>query len=118
MQHRQKGRTFGRKRDQRKAFLSSLAEALILREKILTTEARAKEIRPYVESLVTMARKNTIATRRILAEKLGGRKATAKKLVEVLAPRFKERAGGYLRITKVVKRASDGRRSAVIEFIS
>jgi large subunit ribosomal protein L17 len=83
MRHKQKGRTFGRKRDTRQAFVSSLLEALIKREKILTTEARA----------------------------------IAKKLVEVLGPRYKDRKGGYVRITKIVKRASDGRKSAVIELI-
>ena len=101
----------------RRAFVSSLAEALILREKILTTEARAKELRPVVEGYVTKARSGSAATRRDLASRLGGRMTVVKKLVEVLGPRYKERAGGYLRITKVVKRASDGRKSAVIEFI-
>jgi large subunit ribosomal protein L17 len=118
MRHSQKGRTFGRKTDQRKAFVRSLAEALVLREKILTTEARAKEIRPYVERLITLGKRGGIDTRRTLSEKLGGRSATVKKIVDVLAPRFKDRKGGYTRITKVVKRASDGRRSAVIEFVS
>lgn len=117
MRHQKTGRTFGRKRDVRKAFVSSLVEALVKEEKILTTEARAKELRPYVESLVTYARTDSIHTRRNLAAKLGGRTALAKKLVEVLAPRYKDRKGGYLRITKVVKRSSDGRKSAVIEFV-
>ncbi len=101
----------------RRAFISSLAEALILREKILTTEARAKEIRPIVEGYVTKARSNTPAMRRDLSVRLQGRPKVVKKLVEVIAPRYKDRKGGYLRITKVVKRASDGRKSAVIEFV-
>ena len=117
MQHSKKGRTFGRKTDVRKAFLRSLAEALILRERIVTTEARAKEIRPYVESLITKGKTGTLAARRALTATLGGREKIAKKVVDVLAPRFKDRSGGYTRITKVVKRASDGRKSAVIEFV-
>lgn len=117
MRHSKTGRKFGRKRDVRKAFVSSLVEALVKREKILTTEARAKELRPVVESLVTMARSGTLAARRNITSKLGGRAPIAKKLIEVLGPRYKDRKGGYLRITKVVKRASDGRQSAVIEFI-
>jgi large subunit ribosomal protein L17 len=117
MRHSVKGKKFGRKRDVRKAFLSSLAEALITRERIVTTEARAKVTRSFVESLITMAKSNTVAARRNILKKIGGRTAVAKKLVEVLGPRFKDRAGGYTRITKVVKRSSDGRKSAVLELV-
>ncbi|MES2014447.1 MAG: 50S ribosomal protein L17 [Patescibacteria group bacterium] len=117
MNHGKSGRTFGRKRDVRKAFVNSLAEALILRERIVTTEARAKEIRPYVESMITKAKSGTVATRRNLTATLSGREKVAKKLIEVLGPRFKERKGGYTRITKVVKKSSDGRKSALIEFV-
>ncbi|HEY4474261.1 MAG TPA: 50S ribosomal protein L17 [Candidatus Paceibacterota bacterium] len=117
MRHHKTGRKFGRKRDQRIAFLRTLAEALILRERILTTEARAKEIRSVVEKLVTKARTDTIASRRLVRAKLGGRPKVVKKLFEVLAPRFKEKTGGYTRITKVVKRSADGRQSAIIEFV-
>jgi len=117
MRHKKQGRKFGRKRDQRKAFVSSLVEALVLKEKVLTTEARAKELRPAVEKLVSKARTDSVANRRLITAKLSGRPATVKKLFEVIAPRYKDRKGGYLRITKVVKRASDGRASAVIEFV-
>lgn len=117
MKHGKKGRTFGRKRDVRSAFINSLAEALVLREKIVTTEARAKEIRPFVESMITKAKSGTVAARRNITATLGGREKVAKKIVDVLAPRFKDRKGGYTRITKVVKKSSDGRKSAVIEFV-
>ncbi len=117
MQHHKKGRIFGRKQGVRKAFVNSLAEALILRERIVTTEARAKEIRPVVEAMITKAKSGSVAARKNLIAKLGGREKTAKKVFEVLAPRFKERKGGYTRITKVVKKSSDGRKSAVIEFV-
>ena len=117
MRHSKVGRKFGRKKDVRNALTASLVEALVKREKILTTEARAKEIRPMVEALVTKAKSGTLASRRGIVSALGGRTATAKKLVETIAPRYKDRTGGYLRITKVVKRSSDGRQSAVIEFV-
>ncbi len=117
MRHHKTGRKFGRKRDQRVAFLRTLAESLILREKILTTEARAKEIRSVVEKLVTKARNDTLASRRLIMAHLAGRPKVVKKLFDVLAPRFKDRAGGYTRITKVVSRSGDGRQSAIIEFI-
>lgn len=117
MQHSQKGRTFGRKRNVRKAFVRSLAEALISHERILTTEARAKEVRPFVETLITQGKTGTVAARRAIIKKLGGREALGKKVMSILAPRFKGRAGGYTRITKVAKRSSDGRKSAVIEFV-
>jgi len=117
MRHHNANKKFGRKRDQRKAFLNSLTESLVQREKIVTTEARAKAIRPIVEGLITRAKKPTLATRRVMIAKLGGREKTVKKIFDVLAPRFMERKGGYIRITKVVKRSSDGRQSAVVEFV-
>lgn len=117
MKHHSNIRTFGRKRDQRIAFLRSLAEALILRERILTTEARARSLRPFVEKLVTRGKTGSLAARRDIVSKLGGREEAAKKVVEDLSPRFKERKGGYTRITKVAKKSADGRRSAVIEFV-
>lgn len=117
MQHHKKNRTLGRKRDQRVALVRSLAESLILQEKILTTEARAKEVRPFVEKLITRGKAGTLAARRDILSKLGGRDVAMQKVVDELAPRFKERKGGYTRITKVHRKTSDGRASAVIEFV-
>lgn len=97
--------------------MNSLAEALITKERILTTETRAKAVRPYVESLITKGKHLSLASRRGILSDLGGRAKAAKKVVEVLAPRFKDRKGGYTRITKVARRSSDGRQSAVIEFV-
>ena len=91
MKHHSNIRTFGRKRDQRVALVRSLAESLILKEKILTTEARAKEIRPMVEKLITKGKKGTVAVRRDIVAELGGREAVMKKVVDDLAPRFKDR---------------------------
>lgn len=117
MKHQKSNRTLGRKRDERVALVRSLAENLILREKILTTEARAKEVRPFVEKLITRGKTGTLAARRDILSKLGGRDAATKKVVDDLSPRFKERKGGYTRITKVHRKTSDGRASAVIEFV-
>ena len=117
MKHHKAIRTFGRKRDQRVALVRSLAEALILQEKILTTEARAKEIRPFVEKLITVGKSQTLSARRNILSKLGGRETIAKKIVDELSVRYKDRKGGYSRITKVHLKASDGRSAAVIELI-
>lgn len=117
MRHHNTNKKFGRERDQREAFIASLAEAVILREKVLTTEARAKAIRPVVESMITKAKKPTLATRRDLISRLKGRAKVVKKLIDVIGPRYTDRTGGYLRITKVVTRSQDGRKSAVIELV-
>ncbi len=117
MKHHKSMRTFGRKRDQRVALVRSLAEALVLQEKILTTEARAKEVRPYVEKLITKGKAGTVTARRAILATVGGREAIMKKIVDELAPRYKERSGGYTRITKVHLKASDGRSAAVIELV-
>jgi len=92
-----------------------LASNFFLHEKIKTTEARAKEIRPLVEKFITMAKKGDIATirhlRRFFFPKL------VKKLVAEIAPRYKERAGGYTRILKLGLRSLDGAKMAIIELI-
>ena len=117
MNKRTKGRKFGRKSDQRRMFFRSLLRALILEEKIKTTEARAKEIRPKVEKLITKGKMNTIHTRRQLLATFGNDYTIVKKIVDDLSPRFKERAGGYTRITKIISTRSDGAKEAVIEFV-
>ena len=115
MKKLQQGRKFGRKRDQRKAFLKALATALILREKIKTTEARAKEIKPLVEKLITRAQKNNLASRKLLSKFLAAQ--SVKKLCDEIAPRYKERKGGYTRIVKLGLRKGDGAKMAIIELI-
>lgn len=115
MQKRVKGRKFGRKRDQRKALMNHLAEALVRHEKIVTTEAKAKELRPFIEKWVTKGRKGTLAARRDLARFLTPE--STKKLMDDIAPRFKERPGGYTRIIKRAPRKGDAARRAVIEFV-
>lgn len=117
MRHHNNIRTLGRTRRGRTALLRGLAISLIENGKIQTTEAKAKELRPYVERLVSFGKKSTIAARRNAATKLGEPKAeTIKKLFEEIAPKYAERAGGYTRIIKM-GRTSAGRDEAVIEFV-
>ena len=109
-------RKFSRKKGQRVAFRKSLAANLITREKMTTTVARAKEIRPVVERYVTLAKKGDVAKLRLLMSKLP--KEAAYKLFHDIAPRYKDRRGGYLRITKNASpRMRDGSPTAVIEFV-
>ena len=116
MKHLKKGRKFGRKRGQRKAFLKSLANSLISHGRILTTEARAKELRSFVERLVTYAKKQNLTGLRLILKKLP--KASAYKLYHEIAPRYLDRTGGYTRIIKVTKRRQgDGAKMAYIEFV-
>jgi large subunit ribosomal protein L17 len=91
--------------------------ALVLKEKIETTETKAKSLRPQVERLITKAKTDSVASRRLLASRLGGQPDTVKKLFETIGPRYRERSGGYTRITKLPNRASDNAPMAVIEFV-
>lgn len=114
-QRNKKTRSFGRKTDQRKALVKSLVRSLILEERISTTEAKAKEIRPIVEKLVTRARTDSVANRRLVASRIGDPIAV-KKLFVTIAPRFAGVPGGYLRIVKRPVKASTGRKEAYIAF--
>ncbi|PJC56248.1 50S ribosomal protein L17 [Candidatus Kaiserbacteria bacterium CG_4_9_14_0_2_um_filter_41_32] len=117
MQHGNKNRTFGRVRSQRTALMRGLAVSLIRDGKIKTTEAKAKELRPLIEKLVTYGKKNTLSARRIVASRLGEPSANiVKKVFDDIAPKFTKRAGGYTRIIKV-GRTPAGRDEAVIEFV-
>ncbi len=115
MRHNNANRKFGRKKNQRKALLKSLARSLALKEKIKTTESKAKELRPFMEKLITTGKKGTVAARRGLEAKVGPQ--AAKKIVTELAVNHADRKGGYTRITKMVRRNSDGSPQAVIEII-
>ncbi len=115
MRHHNKNRKFGREKDQRTALMRSLASALVERGKIKTTEAKAKELRPYIEKLVTRAIKGDLASRRLIISKIG--QIITKKLVDDIAPRYKDRNGGYTRVVKLSPRASDASKMAVIEFV-
>ena len=116
MRHHNKVRKFGRVRNVRRALLSSLASNLFVREKIKTTLPKAKELRPFAEKLVTRAKKNDLATKRLIIAKLGTQNGV-KKLFEVIAPKYIDKKGGYTRIIKLGARAVDGAPMAIIEFI-
>jgi large subunit ribosomal protein L17 len=116
MRHGKKGRKFGRKKGKRRAFLKGLAHNLILKERMETTEARAKEVRPFVEKLITLAKKQTLANLRLLLARLP--RSSAEKLYFDIARRYEQRKGGYLRIVKQMKRRKrDGSSVALIEFV-
>ncbi len=117
MSQRSKHRSFNRPSNQRRALLRSLARSLIIHESISTTEAKAKELRPYVERLVTYGKTNTLASRRLALAKIGDQ-AVIKKLFSTIAPRYAERAGGYTRVVKRTKRGlNDARKLAYIAFV-
>ena len=115
MRKRKKGKKLNRKKGQRNALLKSLASALILKEKIKTTQTKAKELSSFVEKKITRAKKADLASRRLLAKFFSAK--VVKKLIDEIAPRFKERKGGYTRIIKFGQRKVDGARIAVIELI-
>ena len=115
MKKRKKGRKLSRKTGQRKALLKSLARELFLREKIKTTEAKAKEVSVFAEKQITKAKKANLASRRLLAKNFSSK--IVKKVVDEIAPRYKERRGGYTRIIKLGPRKSDGAKMAIIELV-
>lgn len=117
MRHALKGRKFNRNRAQRSALLKSLVTALIKHEQIKTTLPKAKDLRPIVEKLVTVAKEDTLANRRYLLSFLNGNQQSVARLMSHLGPRFKDRAGGYTRIIKAGFRHGDMAPMAVIEFV-
>ncbi len=114
--HGYKGRKFGRERDQRRALLKGLADSLIIHESIETTLPKAKELRPYVEKLITKAKKGDLHNRRLILTKLNTVEATHK-LVDGIAPKLSARNSGYLRITKTTSRKGDNSLQARISFV-
>ena len=116
MRHRKRGRKLNRTWSHRKALLANLAQALVRHEQIVTTLPKAKELRPFVERLVTLGRRGDLHARRLLIARTRSEE-TAKKLIEVLGPRFKNRPGGYTRILKAGYRRGDDAPMAVIEFV-
>ncbi len=116
MRHKVEKKILGRKKAPREAMFRNLAESLILYGSIKTTEAKAKALRGIVEPLVTTARKNTLTARRQVLKVLYTEKAV-KKLMEEVGPKYKDRQGGYTRITKLGRRSSDAAATARIEFV-
>ena len=116
MRHRNGGRKLQRTSSHRLAMFRNMAAALIKHEQITTTLAKAKEIRPYVEKLVTLGKKGGLANRRLAHARLLD-DAQLIKLFDTIAPRYADRAGGYTRIIKAGIRASDAASMAIIEFV-
>lgn len=117
MRHGRKNRKFGRKANVRRGFIRSLAVAFITHEQITTTEARAKELRPYIEKMVTKAKSGDLATRRLIRSRLGNQETLANKIMDDIAPRYKDRDGGYTRIVKLPPRQGDASPMAIIQFV-
>ncbi len=116
MRHHSSKRKFGREKNQRNALLKSLALSLVVYNKIKTTEAKAKELRPFVEKLVTRSKSGSLSARRIIASRIGDNEGVDV-LMKELGPKYKSRMGGYTRIVKLPSRESDGAKMAVIEFV-
>ncbi|WDA40314.1 50S ribosomal protein L17 [Erythrobacter sp. BLCC-B19] len=116
MRHGISGRKLGRKTGHRHALLRNLAAALIKHEQITTTLPKAKELRPYVEKLITLAKRGGLSNRRLAMSRLGD-ETQLKKLFEVLAERYSDREGGYTRVLRAGVRAGDAVQMAIIEFV-
>jgi large subunit ribosomal protein L17 len=117
MRHGNHKYKLGVKPQHRKALVQNLSIELISHGKIKTTETKAKALKPFVEKLVTLAKVDTIANRRLAFTKLGNKDAV-KSLFEVVAPKFKQRPGGYTRLLKVAEpRLGDGAKEAYIAFV-
>ena len=116
MRHNKKGRKLGRKTAHRKALMSNLASALITNKKIKTTDAKAKELRKYIEPLVTFAKKGDLHSRRQVLKKIR-HKSIVRELFENIGPTFSNRNGGYTRIIKLGFRDNDCAPISMIEFV-
>ena len=116
MRHRTGHRKLNRTASHRKAMFANMVAALVKHEQIVTTLPKAKELRPIIEKLVTLARRGDLHARRLIASRIRD-EAMAKKLIEVLGPRYADRPGGYTRIMKAGFRHGDNAPVAVIEFV-
>lgn len=116
MRHGHGYRKLNRTHEHRKAMFANMAASLIKHEQIVTTLPKAKELRPFVERLVTLAKKGDIGSRRIAVSRIRD-EDMAKKLFDTLGPRYEERQGGYIRIMKAGFRHGDNAPMAVIEFV-
>ncbi|MCR4313742.1 MAG: 50S ribosomal protein L17 [Candidatus Uhrbacteria bacterium] len=116
MRHRKKGTILGREKAPREALLRNLAASVILYEKVKTTEAKAKAVKPLVEKAITSGKKPTLASRRKLLS-FFYTEHPVKKIFEVLGPRYQNREGGYTRIIKIGARKNDGAEMVLIELV-
>jgi large subunit ribosomal protein L17 len=116
MRHMKKGRKLGTDASHTKAMLKSLAVAVLVNERIKTTEARAKEVRPLVEKTITWGKKGDVHSRRLALSALGDQ-ATVKKVFDDIAPRYEEREGGYTRILHLGPRKGDAAPMVILELV-
>tara|TARA_B100000886_G_scaffold238614_1_gene167258 strand:+ start:3818 stop:4222 length:405 start_codon:yes stop_codon:yes gene_type:complete len=116
MRHKKKGRKLGRKVGNRRALLRNLACQLIIHKKIKTTDPKAKELRTFIEPLITLAKKDSLHARRLVIKKIP-KKNVVRILFNEVAPLFSERPGGYTRITKLGLRDNDRAPVSIIEFV-
>ena len=116
MRHGIRQRKLGRKSGHRTALFRNMSAALLKHEQILTTAPKAKELRPYIEKLITLAKRGGLSNRRLAMSRLGD-ETQLKKLFDVLAERYADREGGYTRVIKAGYRGSDAAQMAVIEFV-
>jgi len=116
MRHRKKGRKLGRKNGNRRALLMNLASQLVIYKRIKTTDAKAKELRSFIEPLVSLAKKDDLHSRRMVIRKLPHKNIVGT-LFKEIAPKFVDRPGGYTRIIKLGYRDNDRAPVSIIEFV-
>jgi large subunit ribosomal protein L17 len=117
MRHRAKGRQLSRTSSHRRALLNNMATSLFEHGRVITTEAKAKELRPFAEKLITLARRGDLHARRLVERRIKDRE-TLSRLFSEIGPRFAARPGGYTRILKLGHREGDGADIARIELLS
>ena len=119
MRHQKKGRKFNRSASHRKAMMSNLASALVLHKRIQTTDAKGKELRGFIERLITYAKKGDLHGRRLIQKRIQGKnsKQIANILIYDIAPTYENRNGGYTRLIKIGNRKNDNASVSLIEFV-
>ena len=116
MRHKKKGRKLGRKVGNRRALMMNLASQMIMHKRIKTTDSKAKELRTFIEPLITLAKKNDLHSRRMVIKKLPN-KNIVRTLCDDIAPNYIDRPGGYTRIVKLGYRDNDRAPVSIIEFV-
>lgn len=117
MRHHNANRKFGRPASQRRALLKTLTVALVSHGAITTTDAKARELRPFVEKMITTGKKKTLSSRRDLLSRLDNNEAVVSKIIDTYAEKYENRPGGYIRIYKLPRRIGDAALMAKIEFV-
>jgi large subunit ribosomal protein L17 len=117
MRHRAKGRQLSRTSSHKRAMLNNMATSLFQHDRVVTTEAKAKELRPFAEKLITLARRGDLHARRLVERRIKDREVLGRLFAEI-GPRFAARPGGYTRILKIGHRPGDGADVARIELLS